>query len=92
MGTHFAKADDTNVIRVVEDWELEVKQPDLDTPGTADHVRHLSPSGNTDGVFAAFNLNHPRFVAWIRPFSTNLSKILCRGQSNLWKGRDLRWT
>lgn len=77
LGTHFVKAEDTNVIRVEEDWELEVKQPDPDTQGPQ-VTCVTSPNGNVDGFFAAFNLNH-------RPLPEYQAGGL---QLQLWHGED----
>jgi hypothetical protein len=48
---------DDDVVKVEEDWELVVGQPD---PGTdAPQVTcYISPNGNLSGTFAAFDVNH----------------------------------
>jgi hypothetical protein len=54
-----------SVVRVVENWELVVSQPDasLDAPQV---TAVISPVGSLDSLYAAFELNHqsqPSFVA-----------------------------
>lgn len=57
VGANAVYAADSTVIRVEEDWELDIKQPDPDTQGPQVTCA-ISPTGDASGVFAAFNLNH----------------------------------
>ena len=51
----FAQA--VNIVKVEEDWELVVDQPDSDT--TAPQVTcMISPTGDEDGLHMTFELNH----------------------------------
>jgi hypothetical protein len=48
---------DDDVVKVEEDWELVVGQPDPDTD--APQVTcYISPTGDMTGTFAAFDVNH----------------------------------
>jgi hypothetical protein len=58
-----AVAADTDIVKVEEDWELVVKQPDLTTV-SPQVTCIISPHGNADGLFAAFNLNHKSYPTW----------------------------
>ena len=55
-----AAAEDRNIVRVEEDWELVLKDPDPDL--TAPQVTcAISPTGDVDGVHATFELNHQSY-------------------------------
>jgi hypothetical protein len=54
---------DSDLVRVEEDWELIVKEPDLETV-SPQVTCIISPHGHVNGLFAAFNINHKTHPAW----------------------------
>jgi hypothetical protein len=62
-GANLALSAETDIVRVEEDWELVVKQPDVETV-SPQVTCIISPHGHANGLFAAFNLNHKSYPAW----------------------------
>jgi len=58
-----AVAADTDIVRIEEDWELVVKQPDVTTV-SPQVTCVISPFAHANGLFAAFNLNHKSYPVW----------------------------
>lgn len=62
--TPSAIAADSDIVKVEEEWELVVKQPDTET--VAPQVTCIiSPHGHANGLFAAFNVNHKSYPSWV---------------------------
>lgn len=51
------QAANTDIVKVEEDWELVVREPDVDS-NAPQITCVISPSGNLSGAYAAFDVNH----------------------------------
>jgi hypothetical protein len=62
--TPMALATGSDVVKVEEEWELVVEQPDLET--VAPQVTCIiSPHSHANALFAAFNVNHKSYPSWV---------------------------